>query len=500
MAAAVAFQRASGRVSMFNLPRVYAAARGFSTAEEKIDLVVIGGGPGGYVASIKAAQLGLKVACIEGRGTLGGTCLNVGCIPSKALLNSSHMYHEATHHFAHYGVNVQGVSVDFTKMQNQKDTAVDNLTKGIEGLFKKNKVQYVKGWGKMKSANEVEVALNDGTSTTLKTKNILLATGSEVTPLPGVPVDEEKIVSSTGALALKEIPKRLVVIGAGYIGLEMGSVYKRLGAEVTVVEFLDHIVPTLDSEIRRSFQRSLEKQGLTFKLGTKVSKGEVVNGVVKLSTEPSKGGEVSEIECDVCLVSIGRRPYLTGLGADAVGVSVDKRGRVEVDEHFQTNVKGVYAIGDIIHGPMLAHKAEEDGVACVEHIAGKVGHVNYATVPSICYTHPEVAMVGLSEDEAKKQGINYKVGKFSFMANSRARVVESTEGMVKVIADKQTDKLLGVIIMGANAGEMIHEACVALEYGASAEDLARTCHGHPTMSEAVKEAAIAAAFGKPINS
>ncbi|GIL87914.1 hypothetical protein Vretimale_6312 [Volvox reticuliferus] len=473
-------------------------SRAYASAAEK-DLVVIGGGPGGYVAAIKAGQLGMSVACVEGRGALGGTCLNVGCIPSKALLNSSHMYAEAKTHFASYGIKTGELSYDFAAIQKQKDTAVAGLTKGIEGLFKKNKVDYVKGWGKLVSGTEVEVAAADGSTTRLKAKNILLATGSEVTPLPGVPIDEEKIVSSTGALALKSVPKEMVVIGAGYIGLEMGSVYQRLGAKVTVVEFLDNIVPSMDAEMRKAFQRILEKQGLKFKMGTKVTKGEVVGGRVKLTLEPSKGGAADSLECDVCLVAIGRRPFTKGLGLEALGIKKDARGRVEVDSHFRTNVPTVYAIGDIIPGPMLAHKAEEDGVAAVEIMAGKHGHVNYATVPSICYTHPEVAYVGLTEDEAKAKGLEVKTGKFSFMANSRARAVGDTDGMVKIVAEKSTDKLLGVHIMSANAGEMIHEAVLALEYGATAEDIARTCHGHPTLSEAVKEAALATAFGKPIH-
>ncbi|KAG2486255.1 hypothetical protein HYH03_015079 [Edaphochlamys debaryana] len=473
--------------------------RGYASGAAEKDLVVIGGGPGGYVAAIKAAQLGMSVACVEGRGSLGGTCLNVGCIPSKALLHSSHLYAEAKNHFGSIGIKTGELSYDFSVIQKSKDTAVSGLTKGIEGLFKKNKVEYVKGWGKLLSGNEVEVAGLDGSSSKIKAKNILLATGSEVTPLPGVPIDETRIVSSTGALALKEVPAEMVVIGAGYIGLEMGSVYQRLGSKVTVVEFLDTIVPSMDAEVRRTFQRTLEKQGLKFKMGTKVTKGEVVGNRVVLTTEPSKGGAADKIECDVCLVAIGRRPYTEGLGLEALGIKKDNRGRLEVDSHFRTAVPSVYAIGDLVAGPMLAHKAEEDGVAAVEIMAGKHGHVNYATVPSICYTHPETASVGLTEDEAKAKGYETKTGKFSFMANSRARAVGDTDGMVKIVADKKTDKLLGVHIMGPNAGEMIHEAVLALEYGASAEDIARTCHGHPTLSEAVKEAAMATAFGKPIH-
>ncbi|KAG7669073.1 hypothetical protein Ndes2526B_g00792 [Nannochloris sp. 'desiccata'] len=491
-------QRRAGAALASRRQGVYmASVRGFATSEEK-DVIIIGGGPGGYVGAIKAAQLGLKVACIEGRGALGGTCLNVGCIPSKALLHSSHMFHEAKHSFASHGVVVDNVAVDIPKMMDQKDKAVDGLTKGIEGLFKKNKVEYVKGWGKFKSSNEVEVALSDGSTTTMKAKSIIIATGSEVTPLPGVPIDEEKIVSSTGALKLKEVPKSMIVIGGGVIGLEMGSVWSRLGAEVTVVEYTDGIVPSMDAEVRRSFQRSLQKQGFKFKLGTKVNGAEVTDTGVKLHVDSAKGGKEETLEADVVLVSTGRRPYTTGLGLEAIGVNTDKRGFIPVDDHFRTNIPSVYAIGDAVPGPMLAHKAEEDGVACAEILAGKPGHVNYNTVPGIVYTHPEVASVGITEEEAKAAGLNYKTGKFSFMANSRARSIDDAEGLVKFIADAKTDKILGAHIMSANAGELIHECVLAMEYGASAEDIARTCHGHPTLSEAVKEAALATYF-KPIH-
>ncbi|KAL4433593.1 hypothetical protein ABPG75_000034 [Micractinium tetrahymenae] len=463
------------------------------------DVVIIGGGPGGYVAAIKAAQLGLSVACVEGRGSLGGTCLNVGCIPSKALLQSSHMFAEAKHSFAKHGVVVDNVAVDVAAMQKQKSAAVEGLTKGVEGLFKKNKVMYVKGWGTLKSAKEVEVSLADGGSSMINTKNIIIATGSEVSPLPGVPIDEKRIVTSTGALELDKVPNSMVVIGGGYIGLELGSVWARLGAEVTVVEFLDNIVPTMDGEVRRTFQRSLQKQGLKFKLGTKVTSAEADDSGVRLTLEPSKGGTSESMTADIVLVSTGRRPYTKGLNLEGLGVTTDKRGYITVDEHFQTSVPGIFAIGDVIPGPMLAHKAEEDGVACVEMLAGHSGHVNYNTVPSIVYTWPEVASVGKTEEQVKAEGISYKVGKFSFMANSRARSVDDTEGMVKFIADAKTDKILGVTIMGPNAGELIHECVLAMEYGASSEDIARTCHGHPTLSEAVKEAALATAFGKPIH-
>lgn len=461
--------------------------------------MVIGGGPGGYVAAIKAGQLGMKVACVEGRGTLGGTCLNVGCIPSKALLHSSHMYSEAKHSFASHGILVDNPRVDIGAMMMQKSKAVSGLTKGIEGLFKKNKVQYVRGWGKLAGANEVEVALLDGGSTTLKAKSIMIATGSEVSPLPGVFVDEERIVSSTGALSLKEVPERLVVIGGGVIGLELGSVWQRLGSQVTVLEFLPTICTGLDSEVRRSFQRTLEKQGFTFKLGTKVTGADTSGSTIKLTVEPSKGGAAETIETDVVLVSTGRRPFTSGLNLEGVGVALDERGRIKVDAHFRTTVPSIYAIGDVIPGPMLAHKAEDDGIACVEMLAGKHGHVNYNTVPSIIYTWPEVAWVGQTEDEVKASGQEYKVGKFSFMANSRARTVEDTDGLVKFVSDAKTDKILGATIMGPNAGELIPECVLAMEYGAATEDIARTCHGHPTLSEAIKEAALAT-FSKPIHS
>jgi len=381
-------------------------------------------------------------------------------------------------------------------MQAQKAKAVTGLTKGIEGLLKKNKVDYIKGWGKLASPNEVQVDLLDGGgSTTIKTKNILIATGSEVAPLPGVPIDEKKIVSSTGALDIDRVPKSLIVIGGGYIGLEMGSVWARLGTEVTVVEFLDNIVPTMDGEVRRAFQRSLQKQGFKFKLGTKVTNAEVSGETVKLTVEPAKGGAAAEtLEADIVLVSTGRRPFTNGLNLEGVGVQTDERGRIKVDDHFQTTVPSIRAIGDVIPGPMLAHKAEEDGVAAAELMAGKAGHVNYDTVPSIVYTWPEVASVGKTEEQLKQEGADYKVGKFAFMANSRARTVDDAEGLVKMIADAKTDKILGVHIMGPNAGELIGECVLAMEYGASAEDIARTCHGHPTLSEAVKEAALATYF------
>jgi len=408
------------------------------------------------------------------------------------------MYAEATKNFKSHGITVDNVSVDLKAMMQQKDKAVDGLTKGIEGLFKKNKVEYVKGWGKLKGPNEVEVAMEDGSSSVLKTKNIIIATGSDVAQLPGITIDEEKIVSSTGALKLKEIPKKMVVIGGGVIGLEMGSVWSRLGSEVTVVEFTDNIVPTMDGEVRRVFLRSLTKQGLKFKLKTKVCSADVSGDGVKLTVEPAKGGDQETIEADIVLVATGRRPVTDGLNLEAVGVPLDERGRIKVDDHFKTAIPSIYAIGDVIPGPMLAHKAEEDGVAAAEIIAGKVGHVNYNTVPGIVYTWPEVASVGKTEEEVKAEGIEYKTGKFSFMANSRARAVEDTDGVVKFIADAKTDKILGAHIVGPNAGELIQECVLAMEYGASTEDIGRTCHGHPTMSEAVKEAALAT-YSKPIH-
>ncbi|KAK9822468.1 hypothetical protein WJX81_005700 [Elliptochloris bilobata] len=477
------------------------AAHWYASSGEQKDLVVVGGGPGGYVAAIKASQMGLKVACVEGRGSLGGTCLNVGCIPSKALLASSHLYHEVKKNAESHGVIVDGVKMDIGKMMAQKETAVAGLTKGIEGLFKKYKVEYVKGWGKFAGANDMEVALLDGGTTTVTAKNFIIATGSEVSPLPGMTIDEERVVSSTGAIALKEVPQKLIVIGGGYIGLEMGSVWQRLGSEVTVVEFLDHIVPSMDSEIRKNFQRSLTKQGFKFKLGYKVTGAEVTGDVVKLTVENVKDGKSEQLEASVVLVSAGRRPYVEGLDLAKVGVELDRRGRVQVDEHFKTTAPSgnIFAVGDVIDGPMLAHKAEEDGIACVENLAGKKGHVNYNTVPSIVYTHPEVASVGKTEEQVKAEGGKYRVGKFAFAANSRARSVLDTEGLVKFVSDAETDKILGVHIMGPNAGELISECVLAMEYGASTEDIARSCHGHPTLSEAVKEAAMAT-YDKPIHS
>lgn len=453
---------------------------------DSFDLVVIGGGPGGYVAAIRAAQMGMKVACVEKRGTLGGTCLNVGCIPSKALLRSSEKFEDAKLHFADHGIKAK-VDLDLKKMMSRKETVVDDLTKGIEGLFKKNKVTYLKGTGSVKGAGEVLV---NGTDS-LKTKNILIATGSDVAQLPGVSVDEKKIVSSTGALSLEKVPGHMVVIGGGVIGLEMGSVWRRLGAKVTVVEFLDHIGGPLDAEVSKMFKRVLEKQGIQFKLGMKMTAADSKGKAVKLSLEPAKGGKSETLEADVVLVAIGRKPYTDGLGLKEVGVKLDDRGRIDVNDHYETSVKGIYAIGDVIKGPMLAHKAEDEGVVVVEIIAGEKSHVYYDAIPNVIYTCPEIATVGKSEEELKAAGIEYKAGKFPFMANSRGRAVGDTDGFVKILADAKTDRVLGVHIIGPEAGTLIAEAVLAMEYGASSEDIARTCHAHPTMNESVKEAALA---------
>jgi dihydrolipoamide dehydrogenase len=462
--------------------------------QEQFDVCVVGGGPGGYVAAIKAAQLGMKTVCIEARGTLGGTCLNVGCIPSKALLNSSHHYEHAKHEFEKHGISVTGLTMDVSKMMKNKEQAVKGLTGGIEGLFKKNKVTYVKGFGKLSSPNSVSVDLLAGGSQVIDAKNIILAVGSEVTPLPTCPVDNagQKVVDSTGALMLQSVPKRLAVIGGGVIGLEMGSVWNRLGSEVTVIEFLDTITPSLDSETAKSFQKILKKQGFKFKLGSKVTDTKIqTDGTVQLKLEPAKGGASETFDADVVLVSTGRRPFTQNIGLKELGIETDRLGRVVVNDHFQTKVPSVYAIGDCIDGPMLAHKAEEEGIACVENLAGFAGHVNYDTIPGVIYTHPEVATVGLTEEQLKEKGIQYNKGSFPFMANSRARTNGDFEGNIKVLADKETDRILGLHIIGPNAGEMIAEGVLAMEYGASSEDVARTCHAHPTLSEALKEACMA---------
>lgn len=457
-------------------------------AEIVYDLVVIGGGVAGYVAAIRASQLGMKVACVEKRGKLGGTCLNVGCIPSKALLHSSELYEEALHGEKH-GITGK-IGLNLGAMMARKEEVVEGLTKGVEGLLKKNKVDYVVGSAMISAPGKVGVTTSDAKSLLLSTKRILVATGSETTPLPGVTIDEKRIVSSTGAIALPEVPKKLVVIGAGVIGLELGSVWRRLGAEVTVVEFLDRITPGLDNEVARQFQKILEKQGIKFKLATKVTGAKPSDKGVTVTAEPVTGGAAENIEADYVLVAIGRRPYTQGLGLKELGVAVDERGRVKVNDQFETNVAGIYAIGDVIAGPMLAHKAEEDGVAAVEIMAGQKSHVNYNLVPGVIYTMPEVATIGKTEEQLKTENIAYKVGKFPFLANSRARTNGTTDGFVKILADAKTDEVYGVHIIGAQAGTIIAEAAIAMEFRASSEDIARTCHSHPDLNEAVKEAAL----------
>jgi dihydrolipoamide dehydrogenase len=452
------------------------------------DVVIIGGGPGGYNAAIRAGQLGLKVACIEGRGTLGGTCLNVGCIPSKAMLHASELYELANKDFAKMGIDGK-VTVNLPVMLQQKADSVLALTKGIEFLLKKNKVDYIKGWGRIAGPGKVAVKADDGTETVLEAANIVIATGSEPTPLPGVDVDQKRIVDSTGALVIPEIPKSMVVIGAGIIGLELGSVWRRLGAEVTVVEYLDRITPGMDAETAKTFQRILTKQGVKFKLGTKVTAAKASKTGVALTVEPSAGGAAETLNADYVLVAIGRRPFTEGLGLETVGIVPDKRGFI-ANDHFKTSAPGVWVVGDATYGPMLAHKAEDDGVACIELIAGKAGHVNYDLVPSVVYTFPEVAWVGKNEEELKAAGIAYKTGKFPFTANSRAKVNHEGEGFVKVLADATTDQILGVHMIGPQVGEMIGEYCVAMEFSASSEDVARTSHPHPTRSEALRQAAM----------
>ena len=466
---------------------------------ESFDLVIIGTGPGGYVAAIRAAQLGMKVAMVEKRTTFGGTCLNVGCIPSKALLQSSHLFEQAGHDLGVHGIVLGPPKLDFAQLMKRKGEVVDATTKGVAFLFRKNKITAFQGTGRIEKAGLVVVLGDDGAiKDTLAAKNILIASGSEVTPLPGVAVDEKKIVSSTGALELAEVPKHLVVVGAGIIGLELGSVWRRLGSEVTVVEFLDRITPGVDDEITKQFQRSLTKQGLKFKLSSKVTKAETTDSGVTLTVEPAKGGAAETLQADIVLVSIGRRPLVEGLGLDKVGVKLTAHGRIAVDAHLQTSVPGIYAIGDVIDGPMLAHKASEDGIACVETIAGQKGHVDWDLVPSVIYTQPEVAWVGKTEEQLKAAGVAYKVGKYPFTADPRSRANGATEGFVKVLADKATDKVLGVHIIGAEAGTMIAESVMAMEFSASAEDIGRVCHAHPTVNEATKEAALAA-WDKPIH-
>ncbi len=457
-------------------------------AGESFDIIVIGAGPGGYVCAIRAAQLGMKVACAEERATLGGTCLNVGCIPSKALLQASEKYEEALHSLKGFGIKAEGVSLDLDQMLDHKDKVVDANVKGVEFLFKKNGVTWLKGTAKIEAPGKVQVG-----GEIYETKNIVIASGSDHVDLPGIEVDEKRIVSSTGALDLEEVPKSMVVIGGGYIGLELGSVWQRLGSKVTVVEFLERLVPGMDKEISKTFQRVLGKQGMKFKLKTKVTAAKAGAKGVKLSLEAAAGGKAEEMECDVLLVAVGRKPRISGLGIDAIGVETDRKGMIETDDHWRTSVAGIYAIGDVIKGPMLAHKAEEEGVAVAEMLAGGVGHVNYETVPGIVYTWPEVATVGKTEEQLKEEGVEYKVGKFPFTANGRARAMNSTDGFVKILADAKTDRILGCHILGPEAGTLIHEVVVAMEFGGSAEDLARSFHGHPTLNEAVKEAALGVA-------
>lgn len=458
------------------------------------DVIIIGAGPGGYVCAIRCAQLGLKVACVEGRKTLGGTCLNVGCIPSKALLHATHQLHEAEHNFAKMGLKGKTPSVDWKQMLAYKDDVISGNTSGIEFLFKKNKVDWIKGWASIPAAGQVKVG-----DDIHEAKNIVIASGSEVSSLPGVEIDEKVVVSSTGALELGKIPKKMVVIGAGVIGLELGSVYKRLGADVKVIEFLDTITPGMDKEVQRTFQRLLKKQGLEFQLGAAVQGVEVKNNKAKVTYKLRKDDSEHVVDADVVLVATGRKPFVDGLGLAELGVEMEPRGQIKTDGHWATSVKGIYAIGDAITGPMLAHKAEDEGMGVAETLAGQKGHVNYGVIPGVVYTHPEVASVGATEEELKEAGHNYKVGKFSFMGNGRAKANFAGDGFVKILADKDTDRILGAHIIGPMAGDLIHEVCVAMEFGAAAEDLARTCHAHPTYSEAVREAALACGDG-PIHS
>jgi dihydrolipoamide dehydrogenase len=456
------------------------------------DVVVIGGGPGGYNAAIRAAQLGLKTACIDKRETkkFGGTCLNVGCIPSKAMLHASEAYANAEKHFGALGVKVKGLELDLAQMLAQKNDAVTGLTEGIDYLFKKNKIDGFHGWGELAGNGKVRVRKEDGGTETLDAKNIIIATGSEVMSLPFAEIDEEVVVSSTGALDLNKVPKHLVVVGGGYIGLEMGSVWRRLGAEVTVVEFFDRITPGMDGDISKQFMRILKKQGMNFKLSTKVTGIERTKKGATVTVEPANGGDAETIEADVVLIAIGRRPYTENLGLDTVGLKTDNRGFIKVDGHYRTGVDGIYAIGDVTPGPMLAHKAEDEAVAVAEIIAGKPGHVNYGVIPGVVYTDPEVAAVGKTEEQLKEEGVAYKVGKFPFTANSRAKTNHETDGFVKVLADAKTDRVLGVHMIGAGVGEMIAEACLVMEFGGSSEDIARTCHPHPTRTEALRQAAM----------
>ncbi|CAI5469415.1 unnamed protein product [Closterium sp. Yama58-4] len=493
------------RSSWFGAQRWY-SSDGDGGGREENDVVIIGGGPGGYAAAIRAAQVGLKVTCVEKRGRLGGTCFNVGCIPSKSLLESSRKFYEAKHSLAQHGVRVDGVTVDLAAMMALKADAIESLTSGVERMFEQHRVNYVKGAGRITGTHEVTVSLLDAhgqvgqAKKVLSAKNIIIATGSDIRQVPGVPIDENKIVSSTGAMCLEKVPEKMLVVGGGVIGLEMGSVWSRLGADVTILEFADGIGGYMDNEIRQAYHRILESQGLKFLLGTKVVRGDASGEGVVLQVAPAKGeGETREVHADVVMVAAGRVPCTNGLGLDEVGVKRDMNGRIFVDSHFRSTRRNVYAIGDVIPGPMLAHKAEEDAIACVENIMNGHGQVNYATVPGIIYTHPEVAMLGMTEEELQATGMEYTVGKFPFKANSRARAMGEVEGFVKILADKETDLVLGAHILGPSAGELIMECVLAMEHGATTLDLARTCHAHPTLTEAVKEAALAA-HGKPIHS
>ena len=458
--------------------------------EQEFDLIVVGGGPGGYVCAIRAAQLGLKTACVESRGTLGGTCLNVGCIPSKSLLNLSENYRKAKKDFNNQGIEISEIKLNIKKMMSNKDKSVQVLTKGVEFLFKKNKITYLKGKGVLFSSNDV-VVYEEEKKTSYKTKNIVIATGSQPTSLPGIIIDEKNIVSSTGALSFSEVPKELIIIGGGYIGLEMGSVWSRLGSNVTVVEYLDFITPGMDREISNEFKKILTKQGMQFKLNNKVTAVKNVKNKVIVDYINNTTATRERKECDKVLVSVGRKPYTEGLNLSKIGIKKDDKGRIEVNEKLQTSLKNIYAIGDVIKGPMLAHKAEEEGIAVAEIIAGQAGHVNYDVIPGVVYTSPEVASVGKTEEQLKLENISYKIGKFPFLANSRAKVNNETEGFVKILAHSKTDKVLGVHIIGPHSGDMIAEMALAMEFGASAEDIARTCHAHPTHTEAIKEAALA---------
>ena len=455
---------------------------------EKFQAIVIGGGPGGYVCAIRLSQLGIKTACVEARSSLGGTCLNIGCIPSKSLLNLSENFHKVKH-FSNLGIEITAVKLNLEKMMKNKDKVVTTLTKGIEFLFKKNKVTHYKGTGSFKSATQLSIIDDKKKETIIDSDKIIISTGSEPISLPGVKFDEKVIVSSTGALALSKVPKKMVIVGAGYIGLEMGSVWSRLGSEVHVVEFLDHITPGMDKEISKEFMKILQKQGINFHLQTKVNSIKKNNKGAVVSTTNKEGKKIN-FECDVVLVSVGRKPNTKNLNLDAIGIALDNKKRVKVDKNFQTNVKNIYAIGDVIEGPMLAHKAEEEGIAIAELIAGQSGHVNYSIIPGVVYTSPEVASIGKTEEQLKDLNQKYKVGKFPFMANSRAKAINETDGFVKILAEEKTDKVLGVHIIGSHAGEMIAQIAIAMEFGASSEDIARTCHAHPTFSEAIKEAAL----------